>query len=299
MKLLQIGESHPRNSEFIIRACSQFGIEYHCVRHVEQLHSDIAFDIVWCPTVWVNPDRFPTSKILFGPQFWVFPDPTHLFFTDSKPEHGSRCIYLCLSEWIVTKYQEFADIAHSNIPFVPIPFGVDIPNLRESISSITHDCILYTKYRDPAIIQYCESLLVSKNIKYLRFHYGTYTLQDYLDALKCVKFVVWVGCSESQGFAVQECLARGIPIYMYDVQTMKDVYIDRFIYASHKENLIATTAPYWSEQCGIKVNSNTEFDARLDEFITKLPTFDPASYIKETLSDEVCFKRFMAALHMP
>lgn len=163
-------------------------------------------------------------------------------------------------------------------------------------NSITYDCVLYTKNRDPAIIQYCESTLVSKNIKYLRFHYGTYALQDYLDALKCVKFVVWVGRHESQGFAVQECLARGIPIYVYDVQTMKDEYSDRFTYTSHKENLFATTAPYWSEQCGIKVISNAEFDTRLDEFITKIPSFDPASYVRETLSDEICFKRFMAAL---
>ena len=30
MKLLQIGVSHPSNSEFIIQTCSQFGIDYHC-----------------------------------------------------------------------------------------------------------------------------------------------------------------------------------------------------------------------------------------------------------------------------
>ena len=48
----------------------------------------------------------------------------------------------------------------------------------------------------------------------------------------------------------------------------------------------------------MKVYSNQEFLEKLPEFISKLRTFRPSEYIKETLSDEVCFKRFLDALHI-
>jgi hypothetical protein len=295
MKLLHVGNCHPRNTEFIIRACKLFNIEYH--HTISLSFSDDKYDIIWSPSTWINPDRYPTSKFIFGPQFWVFPNPSDELFKKSTVEHGSRCIYVCLSDWIVTLYQEFADISKSHIPFLPIPFGLE-DIVKKDKAEPQYDCAIYFKARHPSILEYCKSVVESRGLKYKLYTYGSYARGEYIETLKKTRFVIWIGSHESQGFAFQECLATGTPIYLYDVMSMKDEFNGRFVYSRYNQNLIATTAPYWSDACGMKVYSNDEFTAKLDSFIKALPSYDPAGYVQEKLNDKVCFQRFLDALKM-
>ena len=295
MKLIQVGVSHPRNSEFIIRACKLFNIEYH---HTSSLSfPDKKYDIIWSPGAWIDPDSYPTSKFIFGPQFWVFPNLSNELFTKSTAEHGSRCIYVCLSDWIVKVFQEFADISKSNIPFLPIPFGLE-DIVKKDKAEPLYDCAIYFKARHPSILEYCKSVVESRGLKYKLYRYGSYTRGEYIETLKKTRFVIWIGSHESQGFALQECLATGTPIYLYDVTSMKDEFNGRDVYSHHKEHLLATSAPYWSDACGMKVYSNDEFTANLDGFIKALPSYEPAEFVKEKLSDKVCFQRFLDALKL-
>jgi hypothetical protein len=294
MKLLQVGDSHNRNSEFIIRACQLFNIEYHRTNSTE--FPDNGYDIIWCPGVWINPDRYPTSKFIFGPQFWVFPDPKHAIFTQSKPEHRNRCIYVCLSDWIIHVWNEFIDTTKTNIPFVPIPFGLEYIQPKAADTDYTYDCIIYLKARHPSLLNHCESVVKARGLRYKVYRYGSYQRQEYIETLKKTRFAIWIGSHESQGFGFQECLATGTPIYVYDVKSMKDEFTGRYGYAHHSEQLLATTAPYWSDKCGLKVYSNEEFVSRFDEFLVAIPTYDSAAYVKAQLSDSVCFQRFLDAL---
>ena len=292
-----MGYSHPRNSEFIIRACKLFQIDYHYTNTVT--FPDRNYDIIWSPQNWIPPDNYPRSKFIFGPQFWVFPDPTHAFFTQSKPEHRHRCLYTSLSNWIVPLYQEFVDISNSNIPFIPLPFGLDDIQPKESTSHYDYDCIVYFKHRDPALLDFCKSVVESKGLRYRMFAYGSYQRQDYVDTLKRTRFAIWIGSHESQGFGFQECLATNTPIYVYDVKTMKEEYINgKFNYTEHKESLLATSASHWSDQCGKKVYSNEEFIDRFDEFIANISTYTPATFIQEYLTDRICFQRMLDTLQI-
>lgn len=294
MKLLQVGHSHPRNSEFIIRACSLFGIEYHHTNSTQ--FPENGYDIIWCPGIWIDPDRYPSSKFIFGPQFWVFPDSKHPFFTQSKPEHKDRCIYVCLSDWIVHVWNEFIDTTKSNIPFAPIPFGLEDIQPKTTNTEYQYDCIVYFKARHPSLLSHCESVLQLRGLRYKVYRYGSYQRQEYIETLKQSRFAIWIGSHESQGFGLQECLATGTPIYVYDVKSMKDEFTGRYGYAGRSEQLLATTAPYWSDNCGLKVYSNEEFVSRFDEFMAAIPTYDPVAYVRTVLTDRVCFQRFLDAL---
>jgi len=297
MKLLQVGDSHPRNSEFIIRACKLFSIEYH--RTNSDQFPDNGYDIIWSPgTFWIDPDRYPSSKFIFGPQFWVFPNAKHAIFTQSKPEHKDRCIYVCLSDWIINVWNEFIDTTKSNIPFVPIPFGLEDIQPKAAITNYTYDCIVYFKARHPSLLAHCESILQSRGLRYRVYRYGSYQRQEYIDTLKQSRFAIWIGSHESQGFGFQECLATGTPIYVYDVKSMKDEFTGQYGYSDHKEQLVATTASHWSDTCGLKVYSNEEFTSRLDEFMAAIPSYDPAAFVKAQLTDRVCFQRFLDALNL-
>lgn len=295
MKLLQVGGSHPRNSEFIIRACKLFNIEYH---HTTSTNfPDNKYDIIWSVGSWVNPDDYPTSKFIFGPQCWVFPNASHEIFTKSTIEHGSRCIYVCLSDWILKMFQEFVDVSKSNIPFIPIPFGLE-DIVKKDTTHPLYDCAIYFKARHPQILEYCKSVVTSKGLTYKVYAYSSYNRNEYIETLRKTRFAIWIGSHESQGFALQECLSTGTPIYLYDVTSMKDEFTSQYIYSHHKEQLLATSAPYWSDRCGMKVYSNEEFTDKLDDFIKILPSYDPSSFIKEILNDKVCFQRFLDALKL-
>ena len=294
MKFIQVGTSHPRNEEFMRRACQKFGIEYHHTQ--SQSPPDANYDIIWCPGLWINPDLYPSSKFIFGPQFWIFPEPNHPFFIQSKPEHSNRCLFTCLSDWIMTVWNEMLDISKSNIPFIPLPFGL---NIQESTKSeIQYDCIIYVKRRHPSLVNHVKSVVEANSLRYRVFTYGSYERNEYLNTLRKTRYVIWVGSHESQGFGVEECLATGTPILVYDVKSMKDEYENGYSYQHHSENLLATTVPYWDSRCGMIVKTNEEFIDTFGCFLEKLDSFRPSDYIKETLSDEICFKRFLDRLHI-
>lgn len=296
MKFLQVGYSHLRNSEFMRRACQKYNIEYTEVNGPG--FSDNKYDIIWSPSIWINPDLYPSSKFIFGPQFWVLPDHNHPFFTQSNPEHSSRCIFTCLSPWILNLYNEITDLSKSNIQFLPLPFGLDIQPFRKEI--IEYDCIIYYKARHPSLLDFIISELNILSLKYKIYRYGSYNRSEYIESLGKSRFVIWIGSHESQGFGFQECLATGTPIFVYDVKSLKDEYSQsgKFNYTEYPQELNATTASYWDLRCGMKVYSNEEFIKQFPIFISKLDSFCPSEYVQETLSDEVCFKRFLNALQI-
>ena len=296
MKLLQIGWAHDRNREFIIRACQQYNIEYH--HTYTPSPPDHSYDIIWAPQQWINPDHYPRSKILFGPHFWVFPDPADPLFTQAKPEHASRCIYLCLSEWVKQLYEEFVPIEKQIIPHVAFPFGLDVPFMKKT-DIYDYDCIVYYKEVHPSRMDFCVKTITDMGIRFRVFNYGSYSKDEYIQTLLRCRFAIWIGRHESQGFGLQECLATNTPIFIYDVKTMKEEYNNgKYTYVDDSRIMAATAAPYWSESCGVKVYSNEEFIAKLPMFINSLSTFEPAEYAKNTLTDRICFDRFLQALSL-
>jgi hypothetical protein len=289
MKLLHIKWAHPRNIEFIIRACKEFNIEYHYTD--ESSPKDESYDIIWAPSEWIDPDQYPTSKILFGPHFWVCPSPDLPLFTQAKPEHVHRCIFICLSDWINTLFNEFVPISKQIIPFVPLPFGLSVPSQPKNIE---YDCIIYYKARHPSLLEFAEQLVLTKGLTYKIYRYGKYEREEYLSTLQKTQFAIWIGSHESQGFALEECLATNTPIYVYDVHSMKDEYVNgSYSYEGYVQQMVATSAPYWNDQCGIKVYSNEEFESRFQEFIEGISLYQPAAYVETTLTDRICFQRML------
>ena len=296
MKFIQVGYSHSRNEEAFVRGCLLFNIEYQKVDSVFQITGQP--EVIWSPSTWINPDSYPNSKFIFGPQFWVLPDPNHPFFTQSKPEHASRCVFTCLSPWIKELYNEILDLSKSNIPFLPLPFGLDIQPYKKEI--IEYDFLIYYKARHPSLLDFVVSTFHNSSLKYKIYRYGSYDRSEYIETLKKSCFVIWIGSHESQGFGFQECLATGTPVFVYDVKSLKDECSPNgeFNYTEYPQALHATTASYWDSRCGMKVYSNQEFIEKLPEFVSKLMSFNPSEYIQETLSDKVCFQRFLDALRI-
>jgi hypothetical protein len=280
MRLLQFpNDCHIKNRESMARMCAAWNIEYEQTNDRERLNR-FDYDILWLPMWWISPDEFPGVKILYGPHHSVFPEGA--ICGPRNEEWSSRCIYTTLSDWNYRVFQEFCP--NPVIPYAPLPFGINSAIEDKSRYPKTMDCIIYFKRRDPEHLKYVMEYLNKKGITYGVFSYGSYKNDQYMESLKSVKFVIWIGTHESQGFGFQECLASNIPILVWDVTTMFDEY-GAFEELRGQKQLLATTMTKWSRACGEKFTAKEEFPVALEKIQRSLTTYKPRDFILWENSD--------------
>lgn len=313
MKFIQFGNSHVRNEESFIRGCKLFEIEYKKCMNLRELQNENA-DFIWSPMEWFDPNLVSKSKILFGPQFYIFPERNHMMYTTSSPD--GQCYYDVLSEWVKSIFDKI--IYNNKIPYICLPFGIDTENIKPNNNVVKDiDCLIYYKDRHPKFLEETIRTVNKLGISYKMIEYRKYSLQEYFSLLDRSKFCIWVGRHESQGFGLQECLSKNVPIFLYDVNDMKEEYINKsfkkrlyhwsrfitnidtekkygYIYSNIPSELPATAAPYWDKRCGEKYFSQEKnMEEKLSIFISNIETYKPREFIIDTLSDKVCFSKML------
>lgn len=283
-------DCHPKNKEAIQRMCKTLQMSYEATNDKERLQR-ADYDLLWLPMRWISPDELPpTVKILYGPHHFIFPEGA--LVGPRNPEWSAKAIYTTLSHWNQSVFAEFAP--ETVIPCLPLPFGIN-PQLEDCRSHPkTLDCLVYVKRRDPKHLETVKALLDHKGLSYKVFSYGSYTNQDYLNALKQVKFAIWIGSHESQGYAFQECLASNVPILLWDVLSMKDEYGSYQQYTT--KNLFATTATQWSSECGERIIREYELEPALESIQASLERYTPRRFILSRVADAVAMKGILGAL---
>jgi len=298
MKFIQVGSySHIRNEESFKRGCALFNIEYQKVNTIDQIKN--APDLIWSTAKWIDPSRFPNTKFLFGPQFFVFPDKNGPLMTCKIEGISSRSYYNCLSEWNLKIHNSFAELP--KIPYICLPFGIDTDKIKpdESIEKV-NDIIVYYKKRHTNHLNSVISIIKELNLTYKIVYYGSYIMNDYHLLLKKSKLCIWIGCHESQGFAFQEALSIGIPILVYDVVDMKDEVNKNNVscYLKYARPLLSTSASYWNSLCGEKTMKPNEIKELLIKMLNNLQEYKPREFIEKELSDSACFKRLLNAFNL-
>ena len=267
------------------------GIDLEFTRDIHRLfHFD--YDILVQNASYVDPDRFPPHiKIICGPQSWVFPEGPIVGPCESRFE--KRCAYNSLSKWVEVFVREMA--GDLRVPITQFPFAVDVEKFKPTNQEKTLDCILYAKLRSNHLVEGLAEKLKAKNLSFNTYLYNRYTEENYLKDLQRCKFMVVCDRHESQGFALQEAMSCGVPLLVLDATTMYDEVVDgKAIYEyCRPKKLLSTCVPYFSEACGIRVETMDEIDAALDKMIVDYPSFNPRDYILKTLSPTVCMDRIL------
>ncbi len=153
------------------------------------------------------------------------------------------------------------------------PAGVDTERYKPD-GRPKKEVILYFKQRTSEELAAAEAMLEEKNIPYRLFRYGYYKEEDFCDALLDARYLVWLGGFESQGLALEETLSSGVPVLVVDKKPS----------SSFEEG--ATAAPYWSDECGLRISDINLLSATLDEMERSLPSFNPRNYIEQNLNLE-------------
>ena len=279
------GYPHHKNHAAIKRMCKN--IEYEETSDYERIKIN-NYDILLSCNTYIDPNEIPKDiKIIMGPHFFIFPE-GHIVGNRNE-EFSKRCIYNVLSQWNRNTFLEFPDII---IPMNELPFGVDTNKFVPSQHEKEYDCLVYIKRRSNDIVNNTINILNQKGLKYKVFTYGSYNEDDYLSSLQKAKFMISLDAHESQGFALEEAMSCNVPLLVMDATSMYDEKPDGvnslYEYLRPKK-LLATSVPYWSDECGIKTD-----EANLSKDIDRMNSqFAPRDYILRTLSDEVCMRRIL------
>ena len=240
------------------------------------------FDCVYSSSQSIDVKKYPNIKFIFGPHFSVSPDPRVMDIIKND-----NSVYMILSDWVLNFWKN--DPNYNNMKLIPLPFGVDTEKFKNIYPiSQRNQVFIYFKKRHPQLLNIIESFLTSKNIYYLIFNYDEgYDENLYIHYLKNSKYGIWIGCSESQGFGLQEALSSDVPLFVWNVKSLNELY------NQNCPDIPATSIPYWDERCGEYFYNVDELDEKFNLFLSKIDSYKPREYVLENLSMEVCEQKLI------
>lgn len=218
------------------------------------------------------------KPILFGPNLVI----SHIDLPQDKgPAAGSIC--LVPSNWVKAGW--IGSMKGDEYSVITWAAGIDVDRFKPISSKLAEEYIIvYFKNRKRSDLLSVISSLNKRGYKYKIFEYGKYIESEYLASLQLAKYGIWISGTESQGIALMEALATDLPILVWDCKIMSDNFLDNFPVIAPKfpksfEQIIATSAPYFSDQCGIKIDTLDELDFAISEMDRKYNLFRPRDFI--------------------
>lgn len=214
------------------------------------------------------------EKTVYGPHI-MFPDiDDNYIFNDLQ-------LFNCLSPWL----EKLVSTIKPNLNCISIPFPVDIDKFKPQHK--TGLPVIYYKNVDKKKIDVAKNLIGGN---YEFFDYSNKYQEDvFLNAISKAPYAIWVGCHESQGFAFQETLSCNTPIFVLDVNSLRDEVNSVWTsYVSNNE-LTATSASYFDDSCG-KIFKTGNIDEEFNDFIQKLNHYQPRDFIVSHLSAKACYE---------
>ena len=201
------------------------------------------------------------DKLLVGPQIWPF-EPKFKLLTEYRR-------VLVPSRWCVDSYNK----SFPNTKTAIWPVAIYKPEIT---NNITTDCLIYHKNRSQQDLEYVKDMLSRRRLTYRQLQYGSYTQQNFRDALSSVRFCVIIDNTESQGIAIQEMMYANKPLFVWD-QTIWD-------HMGEQHAVESTSVPYWDPICGERVRDASQLNLYLDIFLQAFDGYNPAKFVEKNLS---------------
>jgi hypothetical protein len=274
MKVCVLDSYHHKNEAFLRKA--------FCLLGWEIVIFDEA-DVIFSAATYVDIHKYPNKKFIFGPHFSVFPNSETLKFNNVY----KNSVYIQPSPQALKVWLE--DFNYKTLPLVSFAFGVDVEKFNYiDNESKNENVFIYHKNRSPSDLLYVELFLQSKNINYKIFSYNKrYDEGYYIKELQRSKYGIWVGCHESQGFALEEALSCNVPLLVWTTRFMYQEYGQEKQYA-HVNSEMKSIA-YWDATCGEFFYKKDDLEQTYEIFIKNIndKKYEPRKYILEQLSTTV------------
>lgn len=196
-----------------------------------------------------------------------------------------------LSNWLV----ELSETLSQNRNFTALPFAVDVQKFTPRNKN--GKPFIYFKNFDKNILNDVKYNLSSDHIV-IDYEQG-YSEESFYNVISAAPYGIWIGRHESQGFAFQETMSCNTPIFVIDVESLRDEVMsngDRPWADYQKDNpLKATAASYFDNRCGLISNPKSWWDD-FSVFISNVDNYSPREFVMERLSPKACLTTWLTKL---
>lgn len=216
------------------------------------------------------------NTCIIGPQFWPFD--SYGKFLIENPQFYKKLI--APSYWVEDKLVNKLCVSPDKVSIWAAP--IKAPDIIDNISI---DCLIYHKSRSNEDLEKVKTFLDSKKITYTQLSYGGYSQDEFKNKLATVKFCVIIDSTESQGIAIQEIMAIGKPLLVWDVK--------KWDYMGKEYAVSASSVPYWSDDCGEKFYDIDELEFTFSKFYDKISEYDPKKLINSELSYKASVEKLL------
>jgi len=216
---------------------------------------------------YIKHSKLELENCVIGPQIWMFDN--HIDDLQRNPHYYKSIV--APSQWVKDLYVSKFKFPEEKISVWPV--GLSIPKVQREYK---WDCIVYYKRRNEEEFDKVKSFLDNKNLSYNFLNYGSYP-EDAIEKLApLAKFCFLLNGTESQGIAVQEIMATGTPLIVWDITTWED--------QGPEWSVPATSVPYWSDDCGERFFKYEDLEETFQRFYSRIDKYNPCQYVEENLS---------------
>ncbi len=228
------------------------------------------------------------KKVIWGPN--VVPYPWDL--PGLRPRL-TNTVCLWPSEWYSTLWKE---CGFDECPIEVWPTGIDVDEFCPAVSvGKERHVFVYFKARHERLLSSALAVLDKEAFTYEVIRYGEYKYPEYRDVLNRCSFGVWLGMQESQGLAMQEALAAGKPLVVWDVQHLCDAVATWLIPIPKQlsDYPKGTSAAWFDQRCGVVIKSEEQLAPALLHVHENLKLMRPREFIEENLTSKKTSQKFL------
>lgn len=237
------------------------------------------------------------NKLFVGPNCGY---PEQLEKIMKKISNINNVTLITPSEWVSSFYKKYY---FPSIKIINWPVGIDIEIFKPVENIKFNDFLIYFKgepYKPISrnYLNYLINILKKYKFKFTIVEYGKYNEDNFIKIINNSKYAIILTDVETQGIAIQEIMSCNLPCLVfdpgiYDRKYSLPMFDNSKIYSLDDFYPGPTSVPYWDEKCGIKFNNLEIFESSLSEFMDKINSFNPRSFIENNLSLEICSRKYL------
>lgn len=213
------------------------------------------------------------KKIIAGPNIVVHPNDFNGIL-----KHRLIDKIVVPSQWVKEFYLKAAPELGGKIEVWAA--GVDMPPLSQSEKKL--DFLVFNKIGKAKLFLQITDFLKFRNLKFQTVSYGRFRQEEYFKLLSVSKNLIYLSQSESQGLAMLEAWARGVPTLVWE----------KGYFELNKLKIFgSTSSPYLSDQSGMRFKDMAEFTSVFTRFLQK--RFFPREYALNNFSRKICAQKYL------
>ncbi|MEM1332015.1 MAG: glycosyltransferase [Actinomycetota bacterium] len=217
----------------------------------------------------------PNPAVL-GPGLFDHPAQVPTLMDDPRFE-----TYLTTCDWNHRLFAAHWDGCHPWFAGIDIDRWEDLSEHEATTDFLVYDKIRFDRSRmEQELLRPVLARLEATGRTYEVLRYGGYDLDRYRALMSRSRALLFLCEHETQGMAYQEAMASGLPVLAWD----NGVWLDPTATRYQDDPVPASSVPYFGPECGVTFAGADEFDDALDDFWSRVDTFEPRAWVAEHLS---------------